>query len=194
MSMQEREDRFREVYDRHYTAVLGYAMRRADSRDDAADVVAETFLTAWRRLDDLPAGDDALLWLYATARRVLANQVRATGRRRRLDDRLRAQLLVAPDREPQDATSESVRAVGAALGRLNEADRELLLLAAWEELDAAQIGEVVGCSRGAARVRLHRARQRLRRELDREEPKRTAASAHVAARRATARPDMEEAL
>lgn len=71
MTMQAREDQFREVYDRHYAAVVGYALRRADSRDDAADVVAETFLIAWRRLDDLPGGDDALLWLYATARRVL---------------------------------------------------------------------------------------------------------------------------
>lgn len=194
MSRQGREDRFREFYDRHYTAVLGYALRRADSREDAADVVAETFLTAWRRLDELPIGDAVLLWLYATARRVLANQVRATGRRRRLTDRLEAQLLFAPTSEAHDATSESVRAVGRALGRLKEADRELLLLAAWEELDAAEIGEVVGCSGGAARVRLHRARQRLRRELDREEPKPTAASAHLTARRAAARPDMEEAL
>jgi RNA polymerase sigma factor (sigma-70 family) len=189
--MQGREDQFREVYDRHYAAVLGYALRRADSRDDAADVVAETFLITWRRLDDLPAGDDALLWLYATARRVLANQVRATGRRRRLTDRLGAQLIVRSS-EAHD-TSGFVSAVGTALGRLNEADRELLLLAAWEELDAAQIGEVLGCSRSAARVRLHRARQRLRRELDREDPKRTAASEHLAGRRAAARPDMEEA-
>jgi RNA polymerase sigma factor (sigma-70 family) len=190
--MQGREDQFREVYDRHYAAVLGYALRRADSRDDAADGVAETFLITWRRLEDLPAGDDALLWLYATARRVLANQVRATGRRRRLTDQLGAQLPVHSS-EPHDNTSELVSAVAAALRCLNDADRELLLLAAWEELDAAQISEVLGCSRGAARVRLHRARQRLRRALDSEEPKRTAASEHLAGRRAAARPDMEEA-
>ncbi len=58
------EERFRVLYDRSYSKVLGYALRRADSRDDAFDVVAETFLVAWRRLDDVPEGERALLWLY----------------------------------------------------------------------------------------------------------------------------------
>ena len=51
----EREERFRELFNAYYHQVLGYALRRAASRDDAADVVAETFLVAWRRLDDLPS-------------------------------------------------------------------------------------------------------------------------------------------
>ena len=61
--------------------MLGYALRRTDNTDDAADVLAETFLVAWRRPDEIPPGPQARLWLYGTARRVLANQRRAERRR-----------------------------------------------------------------------------------------------------------------
>ncbi len=149
--------RFTAMYDAHYHRVLGYARRRVEA-DDAADVVAETFVTAWRRLDTVPDGEDALYWLYATAGRVLANHRR--GRRRRLD------LVRALEREAPAAVEPtgSLR-VRTAFAALRDEDRELLLLVAWEGLDAAAIAAVAGCSRNAARIRIHRARRRFARAL-----------------------------
>src|SRR4051794_31069206 len=82
-----REDRFEEVFREHYDAVRGFAFRRVPG-DLAQDAVAETFLVAWRRLDDVPA--DALPWLYGVARRVLANQRRSADRSSALERRLAA--------------------------------------------------------------------------------------------------------
>src|SRR6266511_3820793 len=95
-----RQERFRLIYQANSPPILGYVLRRTQSPDDAADVVAETFLTAWRRLDDLPRGLEARLWLYGVARRVLANHRRGERRRLRLTERLRddiAQLLDASE-------------------------------------------------------------------------------------------------
>jgi RNA polymerase sigma-70 factor, ECF subfamily len=161
-----RSDRLRIIYEANYVAILGYALRRVP-RDDAADVVAETFSVAWRRLDEVPEGDEARLWLYGTARRVLANQARARRRRERLTDRLRdeARDQVSPDPSEMHASG----AIAAAFERLSGEDRELLGLVAWEGLEASEVARVLGCSRNAVRIRLHRARLRLARELDRGE-------------------------
>jgi RNA polymerase sigma factor (sigma-70 family) len=159
----KRRHRFEELYMAHRVPLLGYALRRTDNTDDAADVLAETFLAAWRRLDDVPAGDQARLWLYGTARRVLANHRRGERRRLALADRLRAEL--AATYRPPDHPG-GVAEIAAAFGRIPEPDQELLALAGWEGLDAGQIAAVVGCSRNAARIRLHRARRRLAGELD----------------------------
>src|SRR5271165_120248 len=110
----ERRHRFEEPYAAHRVPVLGYALRRTDNTDDAADVLAETFLTAWRRLDDVPAGDQTRLWLYGTARRVLANYRRGERRRLALADRLKAELAVSY-RQPDH--SGGVSEIPAASGR-----------------------------------------------------------------------------
>jgi RNA polymerase sigma factor (sigma-70 family) len=159
----ERRDRFEAIYESNYHRVLGYALRRT-GRDEAADVVAETFLVVWRRLEDVPDGGEALLWLYGTARRVLANQERAYRRRERLSERARAELV----REPEPATlGQGVNLAVVAFAKLRAEERELLALVAWEGLDAGEIAEVYGCSRNAARIRLYRARRRFARELAR---------------------------
>jgi RNA polymerase sigma-70 factor (ECF subfamily) len=88
----EAEATFRRLYAEHGRAVLAYAVRRSIDAADAADVVADTFLVAWRRLPDVRAGDEARLWLYGVARRTLANQRRAERRRERLAERLRREL------------------------------------------------------------------------------------------------------
>ena len=153
-----RRARFERLYDETSAKVLGYALRRVAARENAADVVAETFTIAWRRLEDIPDGDQARLWLYGVARRVLANQRRGHARQVRLGQRLRDEVagaLAAVPHEPAEG------AVPAALARLSEADREVLRLAAWEELGHEQIASVLGCSKAAARVRLHRARKRF---------------------------------
>jgi RNA polymerase sigma-70 factor, ECF subfamily len=158
-----RRDRFEAIYESHYHRILGYALRRTN-RDEAADVVAETFLTAWRRLEDVPDGRAALLWLYGTARRVLANQERARHRRERLSKRVRAELIP----EVESVTLEpGANLAAAALTRLRADERELLMLVAWEQLDAGEIAQVYACSRNAVRIRLHRARRSFTRELAR---------------------------
>jgi len=158
----ERRRRFDELYAAHHQQVLGYLLRRTDNTDDAADVFADTFLTAWRRLDDLPVGHQARLWLYAAARRTLANYRRGQLRRVALAERLRADL--ARSYIPGGYDSERAE-TAAAFRRLPSPDQELLALVAWEGLDPGQIGTVLGCSRNAARIRLHRARRRLAGEL-----------------------------
>jgi RNA polymerase sigma factor (sigma-70 family) len=162
----DRRSRFEQLYQAHYRPVLGYVLRRAVSPDDAADALAETFLTAWRRLDDVPAGEETRPWLLGVARRVLANQGRAQRRRTALGERLRSELRPARyGPEPSAGLDE----VAAAFRGLPEADREILALAGWEGLDPGQIAVVLGCSRNAARIRLHRARRRFEERLHRGE-------------------------
>jgi DNA-directed RNA polymerase specialized sigma24 family protein len=155
-----RRERFRVVYDANYRRLLGYAIRRTETEQDAADVVAETLTTAWRRLEDVPPGDEARLWLYGVARRALANQRRGERRRKRLDERLAAVSVSAITRGPGPDGGD-VGAVDAAFRALRAQDKEILALVAWEELDAAEVGAVLGCSPNAARIRLHRARRRF---------------------------------
>jgi RNA polymerase sigma-70 factor (ECF subfamily) len=149
---------------REYGAdVLAYALRRTDG-ETAEDVVADVFLIAWRRAERVP-DREPVLWLYAVARRVLANQRRATRRREALVDVLgtlagRHGAAHEPDGSP----------LTAALGRLRPHDREVLMLTAWEGLDATQAATVLGCTPPAIHTRLHRARARLRAELEREIP------------------------
>lgn len=157
------EDRFRDLYGANFTPLLGYALRRSDDAEDAADVVSETFLVAWRRLAEVPEGAAARLWLYGVARRVLANQRRGTGRRDRLGERLRHDLAAAvPDHADLLTTRTDLT---TALYRLGVVDREVLQLAAWEGLDPREIATVLDVPAGAVRTRLSRARARLRREL-----------------------------
>jgi RNA polymerase sigma factor (sigma-70 family) len=153
-----RQRRFEEVYASYHGPVLGYVLRRTGNADDAADVIAETFLTAWRRLDEMPAGEAARSWLYGVARRVLANTRRGERRRSALASRLSGEL--APAYRTPEFTGELAE-IARAFRSLPEADRELLALSAWEGLDAGQIAVTLGCSRNAARIRLHRARRRF---------------------------------
>src|SRR6187455_3109879 len=152
-----RTQRFEEMFTEHYAAVRGYALRRT-SADAAQDTVAETFLVAWRRLDDVP--EDALPWLLGVARRALAGQRRTAGRRSALVRRLAAAALPAPapGAEPDDVVTQ-------ALARLRPGDREAITLVAWDGLTPAQAAAALGLPGVAFRVRLHRAKARLHREL-----------------------------
>lgn len=151
---------FEEIYRTCYPAVHGYVSRRL-SRSDVDDVVAEVFTTAWRRFDDLPGVP--LPWLYRVAANHLAHQYRTDGRRARL-----AMVGVAAADDEFDAVCgrlDDGALVRTALGLLSEADVEVLRLWAWEQLEPAQIAVVLDCSAPAARVRLHRAKRRLRAAL-----------------------------
>ncbi|MGF0176592.1 RNA polymerase sigma factor [Streptomyces sp. Marseille-Q5077] len=161
---------FAAAYREHYWAVSRYVARRLDGRtSEVEEVVAEVFTVAWRRRDDLPS--PALPWLYGVARNCLANAVRGFGRRRRLVDRLGndetahgRHIVDSPDAEAPGAW------VHEALHRLSPADQEVLRLTAWEELDVEEVAVALGCGRRAAAMRLHRARRRLRAEIDRLSP------------------------
>jgi RNA polymerase sigma factor (sigma-70 family) len=160
----QRREKFRVLYEAAYPRVLGYALRRTSTPEDAADLVAETFLTAWRRFEELPPGDEAQLWLYGVAHRQLANHRRGEQRRSALSERLAGELeALAPvwhDPPPSDLT-----AFVTAWQRLRAADREVLGLVAWEGLSNAELAQVMGWSRALSKLRVHRARRRLAAEL-----------------------------
>jgi len=155
------EQRFARLYREHGREILGYALRRCPDPEDAADAVAETFLAAWRRLPDVPLGEEGRLWLYGAARLVVANLRRGERRRNRLTEQLRAELR---DQLPVQV-AEDPTGILEALKALDESDRELLMLVGWEELTPAQAAHVLAITPLATRSRLHRARRRLRAQL-----------------------------
>jgi RNA polymerase sigma-70 factor (ECF subfamily) len=153
--------RFEMIVAAHQRAVLAYAMRRSESPVDAEDAAAETFAIAWRKLPAIP--HEPLPWLYAVARRVLANQRRGNGRRERLAALLRVDDVPTPVRVGDDLDGP----VFAALASLSPADQEILRLVAWEDLRNHQIAEVLGITANAVAIRLHRARSRFTEALAR---------------------------
>ena len=147
--------RFDALFAAHQRPVLAYAMRRCTNLADAEDAAAETFTIAWRKIDAVP--EEALPWLYAVARRILANPRRGNGRRERLASLLGVADVATPMRVGDDRNGPAFE----ALASLRPADQELLRLVAWEELGNTQIATVLGISPNAAAIRLHRARARF---------------------------------
>lgn len=161
------EERFTALYRAHHAAVLRYAARRTDP-DTACDVVADTFLVAWRRLTDLPASPAEFEpWLYGVARRSLANAQRSRRRAERVTARLaREPRDTPPAPDLVDSVAASQANLDQALRRLPGRDQEVLRLIGWEELDLAATALALGCSRATTSVRLHRARRRLARAMN----------------------------
>ncbi|MEA2577818.1 MAG: hypothetical protein QOD78_1406 [Chloroflexota bacterium] len=157
--------RFDKLFSEHQRSVLAYAIRRTQTLADAEDVTAETFTIAWRKFDAIPTAEP-LPWLYAVARRVLANHRRGHGRRERLAALLRVEDVATPMRAGDDLDGP----VFAALASIAPADQELLRLIAWEELGNRQIAAVLGITANAVAIRLHRARARFAVALARETP------------------------
>ncbi len=153
------KESFAALYASTRPRLLAYALRRTSSPEDAADVVAEVFTIAWRRHTEVPNGESALLWLYAVARRVLANQVRRSLHRSKVIERLRTEASrIVGESNP---SSENALTARLLLAKMSEDDREILTLVGWEGLDSASVAYVLDCSPIAARIRLHRARIRL---------------------------------
>lgn len=159
-------ERFEGLYRANVRGLLEYALRRVGRAEDAADVVAETMLVAWRRLDQVPEGAEARLWLYGVARNVLLNRRRGGHRRDRLGERLRREIghLVEADHAVGVDAGVDVQ---RALATLSDDDREILQLTVWEELAPQEIATLLGLTPVAVRSRLRRARIRLREALDR---------------------------
>ncbi|HVE98617.1 MAG TPA: sigma-70 family RNA polymerase sigma factor [Mycobacteriales bacterium] len=166
-----REARFRAAFAEVHDPVRRYVARRTEPAQ-VDDVVAEALLVLWRRLDDVPVGAE-LPWVYGIARRCLANSRRAQDRHLGLVARLAAQ-----PGSPAGSDDDADEDVRDALRRLGSDDREVLALWAWEGLPPGEIAMALGISSNAASIRLHRAKRRLRSQL--ETGKDTAPAGHAA--------------
>ena len=160
-------ERFVRLYEDTSSRVLAYALRRVDDREEARDIVAETFAVVWRRIDDVPGGRSELAWIFGVARRVVANHRRSGARSARLQSRLAGVRSDAVDEGADREPSLAPEAL-AALARLPRRHQEVLRLAAWEQLSQAEIATVLQCSPNAVAIRLHRARRALQAAFERE--------------------------
>jgi len=159
---QVSREQFDALFDSNFGRVLAYALRRVSDRSEAEDVVAETFAVAWRRRDEVPELEAP--WLYGVAANVISNQRRADRRRLRLRGRIGGEPPRL-GRDPAEAIGER-DAIARAFCRLSESQREVLRLVSWEGLSPDDAAVALGCSHGAFRVRLHRARAALAKHLE----------------------------
>ena len=171
----ERRSRFEDLAAEVYEPVQRYVRRRV-AADAVDDVVSDVMLTLWRRLEYVPP-NARLPWSYGVARRSVANHRRAAGRHLRLVRRMEAQPLAAQPRSPMASDVPLDAELEIALDGLSEGDRELLHLWAWEQLEPAEIGVVLGLTPNAVSIRLHRAKNKLRENLETAR-KNEAASGH----------------
>jgi len=148
-----RADEFRAFYRAHYGVILTVAEQRLDTRQAAEDAAADVFQIAWRRFSQEGAAL-SLPWIYQILRNVVGTEYRRRERARRALDRLRE--------DAEDPRADVRVDVRSALAGLPERERELLFMAYWEDLTQEEIAAVLGITAGALRVRLTRARSRLR--------------------------------
>lgn len=155
-------DRLSEAIARNSPDLLRYLERRLGT-EDAADALAEIMMTAWRRVDSLPAGaEPARMWLFGIARNVVTNVARGERRRWSLADRFREALAAAPtEGRPADEGIE----VRDAIARLDPEQAELVRLVHWEGFSIAEAGEILGIAASTARSRYQRARADLKAAL-----------------------------
>lgn len=137
-----------------------FLARRTDP-ETAEDVLADTLLVCWRRLDEIP--DEPLPWAYAVARNCLANALRSGRRQERVAAKVAS---MDPPRAVEPSPDDDVPDLAEALAALPETDAELLRLWAWEQLSPAEIAEALEITANAASVRLHRAKEKLRLQLE----------------------------
>ena len=159
------QTRFRALYDESIPRVYRYVSRAlAPHLADVDDLVAEVYLVAWRRIDDVPLSPEDLLWLFGVARNVVAHHRRSMALRLRLQDRVvRERPVHDPDLEVSNEVLDAVR-------HLPHREREALHLVVWEGLSTEEAATVIGCSPNAVRIRVHRARRRLTDRLRIKDP------------------------
>lgn len=166
--IQAETEAFRHLYESYYRNVFAYCRRRVDL-DSVDDLVADVFLTVWRRIADAPDDIETELgWLLRIAHNHSGNHWRGSNRRGKLDSKLES-IGIQPEPLIQDQVivREEVREVLKAAQNLRERDVEVLRLALWDHLSSDEIGLVLGISANAAKQRLHRARKNLTREYQR---------------------------
>jgi RNA polymerase sigma-70 factor (ECF subfamily) len=166
-SEADRRERFEAIATEVYDPLQRYLRRRATA-EESSDVLSDVLLTVWRRLDDVPR--DALLpWCYGVARRTLSNHRRAVQRHLRLVQRLEAEREQAPSGDPAEFLEDQDPDLAVALAGLPLADREILRLWAWEQLEPREIAHVLGSTANAVSLRLSRARKKLAESLTRQD-------------------------
>lgn len=153
------QEAFTSMYRAFYGNVLRYFRRRCDGEDAARDLTAEVFTICWRRWNDIP--EPSLPWLYGCASKALNNH-----RRRGLSERAMVHQLCADPVWNSPAAGAEHLDVLDALSLLSEGDQEILRLVAWEGLEGPDLAGALECTPNAAAVRLHRARARLRKQLN----------------------------
>ncbi|MGI9584485.1 MAG: RNA polymerase sigma factor [Acidimicrobiia bacterium] len=153
--------RFTSLYQDHRRHVYAYCRRRVYAAT-VDDVVADVYLTVWRRIDDAPTGEGARPWLYRIAYLVTSNHWRGMLRRKNLDAKLDSMGIASGVSVPdQLILREEVRDALQTLEALSDTDREIIKLSVWEHLSNDEISIVLDIEPNAVRQRLHRARKRL---------------------------------
>jgi len=161
---------FEGLYSAHHGDVVSYVRRRTRSVDDADDVVASTFLVAWRRIEDVSAADWPLAWLYSVAFKTLMSDQRKRGRHVGVVEKLGVEPgTVAASVERAVLAADDVERVRVAMLTLSSRDQEILRLVGWEQLNHREIATVLGVSAVNVRSRVHRARRRLQSAFDKLE-------------------------
>ena len=168
VAAQNREQRFRTLYDDAHDDLLRFVRRRAHPTQ-AEDVVSEVMLVAWRRLDDVPSDlSPARAWLFGVARNILLN----AGRRERKQEGLPVRLTEAGPITTDGGHSADLIATRVDIARawraLNPVHEEALALAVFEGLSAPEAAIVLSISPTAFRLRLSRARRALTRLIESE--------------------------
>ncbi len=163
-----RRHRFEAVAGAVYEPLQRYLRRRAQPAD-AADVLSETLLTVWRRLDDVPS-DEPLPWCYGVARRCLANQRRGVERYLRLVDRVKTLDVQMFETDADLVDNHRDPELDRAIATLTDSEQEIVRLWAWEGLEPRQIAGVLNLTSNAVSVALARAKRKLKARLGRQNP------------------------
>lgn len=155
---------FSELYRRTHVDVLAFLLRRCPSPEDAADCLAETYLVAWRKRDQMPAGAGTRPWLFGVARNVMRRDKELHHRTAAAASALAAEIERTEAVSPApDLTQPDV--VTAAIRDLPPLEQEIITMLIWDELTPREVAAVLGLSPNLVRVRAHRARAKLRAAL-----------------------------
>lgn len=150
------------AFEQHFEAISRYCHRRLPTAD-ANDATAQVFVVAWRRVEDMPDGDETLPWLYGIARNHVRTARRSAQRLTNLRAKLNGQARVMdPGPEAVIVRNDEQNQLLRALATLKAEDREILYLRSYEQLSSSEMAAVLGCSAEAAKKRSTRALQRLR--------------------------------
>lgn len=161
MGDRNRHEKFEALYAAHVKDLLSYALRRSASTHDAVEALSEAMLVAWRRIDDVPEGIEARLWLFGVMRNVLNNSRRSSRRQKRLIEKV-SSLLEADVQEETLSRDTRTSNVHEALKQLRPIEAEVIRLSIWEELTSSQISTLLQIPPETVRTHLHRGRLKLR--------------------------------
>ena len=160
---------FSELYRRTHVDLLAFLLRRCSSAEDAADCLAETYLLAWRKRDQMPSGAETRPWLFGVARNVMRRGNELRGRTAATAGALAAEIERSATICPAPEVAEP-DPVTAAIHALPELDREIITMLIWDDLAPREVAAILGLTANVVRVRAHRARAKLKEALAGEDP------------------------